>query len=325
MINNDLDISSLSFMELYEEYELRLLKDLKFESYRKTISIFKNHLIPFFKDYLIVNINSKEYLKFMNYISDKKLAYATNKNIHTAMVGFLNYAVKFYDLEYNVASRVGGFSKKKEISKERIVWDLETFSKFIKYVDNEVDYFLFTSMYFTGMRIGEALALNWNDFRVNYLSITKTLCKEKDENGNHIINPPKTNSSIRNIYLHDELIDMFNYYYNKAMASEGFSDNWFVFGGIEPLAHSTVTRHFKKYINLSGIKKIRLHDLRHSHATLLNAYNVPLAAISQRLGHSDISITLSVYTHLIPQDITKTINSLNNISNDLKLFNDIHE
>ena len=186
MINNDFNISDLTFMQLWEEYNLRLKKDLKFESYRKTVSIFKNHLIPFFKNYLVVNINSKVYLKFLDNISQKKYAYSTKKNIHTAMVGILNYAVKFYDLEYNVASKVGGFSKKKEIPKKYIVWELEDFSTFINVVDNEIYYLLFTAMYFTGLRIGEALALNWNDFQGAFLSITKTLCKEKDEDGNAV-------------------------------------------------------------------------------------------------------------------------------------------
>ena len=325
MINNDFNISDLTFMQLWEEYNLRLKKDLKFESYRKTVSIFKNHLIPFFKNYLVVNINSKVYLKFLDNISQKKYAYSTKKNIHTAMVGILNYAVKFYDLEYNVASKVGGFSKKKEIPKKYIVWELEDFSTFINVVDNEIYYLLFTAMYFTGLRIGEALALNWNDFQGTFLSITKTLCKEKDEDGNYIINPPKTWSSIRDVPLHNDLINMINNYYKKINTSENFSNDWFIFGGVKPLSHTTVTRRFNKYIKKSGVKKIRLHDLRHSHATLLNAYHVPLTAISQRLGHSDVSITLSVYTHLIPQDINKTINSLNTISNDLKLFNDTHE
>jgi integrase len=80
----------------------------------------------------------------------------------------------------------------------------------------------------------------------------------------------------------------------------GFNNNWFVFSGLNPLSQTTVGRRKDEYCIKAKVKRIRIHDLRHSHATLLLYRNVPITVISNRLGHADISMTLNTYSHLIP-------------------------
>ena len=74
-----------------------------------------------------------------------------------------------------------------------------------------------------------------------------------------------------------------------------FSDEWYIFGGIKPLAPSTIGRRLKKYCELAGVKKIRIHYFRHSHASLLLSPGVPITVISQRFGHFDINMILNIY------------------------------
>ena len=93
--------------------------------------------------------------------------------------------------------------------------------------------------------------------------------------------------------------------------TKGNSGNWFIFGGLNPLAPSTIGRKKNKYCDIANVKKIRIHDFRHSHASLLLSMNVPITVISERLGHSDINMTLNTYSHMIPKDEDKAVNILN--------------
>ena len=92
-----------------------------------------------------------------------------------------------------------------------------------------------------------------------------------------------------------------------------FNDDWFIFGGLNPLSPSTIGRKKDKYCKLAEVKKIRIHDFRHSHASLLLSMNVPITVISERLGHSDINMTLNTYSHMIPKDEDKAVDILNQI------------
>ena len=228
------------------------------------------------------------------------------------MVSILNYAVNFYNLDKNIASKVGNFAKGNYIPKVDF-WTYEEFKQFISVVDDNLYSTLFKTLYFTGIRLGECLALNWNDFNGSYIYVNKTIAKEKD-NGNFIINSPKTRNSIRKIQLDIETINLLNKLKEYYKSSTNFSENWFIFGGPYPLSQSTIGRKKNEYCELANVKKIRIHDFRHSHATLLLSMGVPITVISKRLGHSDITMTLNTYSHLIPEDEYKAVNMLNNLT-----------
>ena len=87
----------------------------------------------------------------------------------------LNYAIKFHGLKINVASLTGNFRRKNEIPKKVSFWSYEEYQKFIKCVDDELYYIFFETLYYTGLRLGECLALTWKDFKDNALDINKTL------------------------------------------------------------------------------------------------------------------------------------------------------
>lgn len=307
------EISNLTFFDLWTEYNDYLKIKLKSQSYRKISNNFENHLLPYFSKYLVKDITAKIYVKWQNEIEEKDYKYSFKSNLHTSMVGILNYAVKFYDLKSNIASKVGGFNKKKERPKNVNFWTIDEYKKFISVVDDELYKLFFSTLFFTGVRLGECIALNWTDFKDGCLDINKTISKEKDENGNYIINSPKTTSSFRKIRLDDNLINLFNELYKSEKEKIGFEEQWFIFGGKKPLTQTTIGRRKNNYCEVAGVKKIRLHDFRHSHATLLLSQGVPITVISQRLGHSDINMTLNTYSHLVPKDEIKAINIINSI------------
>lgn len=313
------DITNLTFLELWEEYDDYLKIKLKKQSYRKEKNNYKNHILPYFKDYLVKEINSKIYLEWMNTIEEKEYTFSFKSSLHTCMVSILNYAVKFYELKTNIASRIGNFNKKKHRPKNIDFWTIEEYEKFISNVNKDLEKLLFNVLYFTGIRIGECLALTWNDFKDGYLDINKTISKEK-ENNQYIINSPKTLHSIRKIKLDSQLENELKKLYKSEKKSEDFKESWYIFGGTTPLSQTTISRHKNNYCEKANVKKIRLHDFRHSHATLLLSNGVPITVISQRLGHSDIAMTLNTYSHLILKDEDKAIDIIDLIKSSNSLI-----
>lgn len=313
-LNYTCDINNMTFLELYNHYEENQQVNTRPQSYRKVKSMFKNQILPFFKDYKLGQISVITYTKWKKWIEEKNFSYATNKNLHGAMVGILSYAVKQLGLEKNVASISGGFKRKVGAIKKVDFWTIEEYQKFISIVDDKMYRIFFETLFFTGLRKGECFALTWKDFKNDSLDVNKTISKEKDKNGNYFITPPKTNSSIRVVRLNNDLVKKLTHLKQYYKQFDEFNDNWYIFGGKSPLAPTTVERKKNKWCELANIKKIRLHDFRHSHATLLISNGIPITFIAQRLGHSDTQMTLNTYSHVVPKDEDKAIALLNQFS-----------
>lgn len=306
-------IENITFIELWEEYDKFLRIKLKSQSYRKENSCYKLHILPYFGHIKVVDITHSVYLNWMSEIEQLKFKYSYKSSLHGYMVSILNYAIKFYGLKENIASKFGNFNKLKSEHTKIDFWTYEEFEKFISVVDDEIYKTFYETMYFTGLRLGECIALNWNDFENGYIEVNKTICKEKDEFNNYIFNSPKTSKSYRKIKLDNMLINSLNNLYLKQQKQVGFSKDWFIFGGKKPLSQSTIGRRKDQYCKKANVKKIRMHDFRHSHATLLLSSGVPITVISQRLGHSDIATTLNIYSHFCYKDENKAISNINNL------------
>lgn len=310
VLNYNKNYSNVLFIELYNVYITYKEQDLKYQSFRSIKNRFDNHILPFFQNYKICNIKAKDYIEWKEYILKKNYSYKYNSSLHICMVNILNFACSFYNLNENIASKVGNFSKKNYYPKVDF-WTYDEFLKFISCVDDIIYYSLFSILYFTGMRIGECLALNWTDISDDYIDINKTLIR--GDTNFPSFNPPKTKGSLRHIKIDNHtrcILNNLKLYYMKVF---GFNENWFVFGGIKPLATTTIDNKKDYYCNKANIKHIRIHDFRHSHATLLLSNGLPITVISRRLGHSDITTTLNIYSHFVPQDEDKAINILNNL------------
>lgn len=279
--------NEMTFQELYDEYLLYKMQTLKSQSIRSIKSKFNNYILPYFGAYQFNKIDHKDYIKWKNYIISKNFGYKYNAGLHGSMVSILNYAIDFYDLEKNIASKIGNFSKKEYIRKINF-WTLEEFQQYISFVNDNVYMTLYHTLFFTGIRIGEALALNWHDIIDNCIKVNKTLSKEKKDII-HVITTPKTKSSIREIQLDDKTLNLLQELKEYYKTFINFSEDWFVFGGLYPLSQTTVGRRKNEYCTLSNSKQIKIHDFRHSHATFLLSRGIPITVISKRLGHADIS------------------------------------
>lgn len=189
------------------------------------------------------------------------------------------------------------FKLQKEDKEEMDVWTIDEFNQFIEYVDLPVYKAFFTFLFWSGCRRGEALALCKDDIQGNNIHISKAI-----KHFEHGFLPLKTDSSERTIQIDDETLEMMKPFIEHA--------NPFIFGETRSLGIATVQRHFDEAIKLSGVKKIRIHDLRHSHATMLINNGVNIVAVSKRLGHSTINQTLKTYTHLLDKTNEEMMNQI---------------
>ena len=138
------------------------------------------------------------------------------------------------------------------------------------------------------------------------------------EDGKFIISQPKTKSSIRKIPIPDILIDDLIKLKNESMQNYGFSEKWFLFGCIESIQPDRIRKRKNRNAAAAGVKQIRVHDFRHSCASLLinNGANVTLVA--KYLGHAKIDETLNTYSHMFESKLDDLVNTINTLNNDYK-------
>ena len=215
-----------------------------------------------------------------------------------------NFAVKYYKLPSNPAAACGSMGKKKAEGMQ--FWTKEEFDQFIPHVsDKPMSKVIFYLFFYSGIREGELLALTLNDFDFdkNTVSITKNYARVNNQD---IIQTPKTPKSKRTITLPVEIMEMVKEY-GGMLYDYKPTDRLF------PTQKSLLTREMVRGCKLSGVKKIRIHDLRHSHASLLIELGFAPLLISERLGHENVETTLNTYSHLYPNKHGEVAEILSNL------------
>lgn len=213
----------------------------------------------------------------------------------------------------NPSKIIGNVKKQKN---EVDFWTKDEFEKVISYIYTEDYYqhFLFVSLWFlfmTGMRIGEATAIQWSDinFDTKILSINKNLYYKNQMN--YAFVEPKTKASRRQIVLDDITI---SHLQNWHQIQQNVIQTDFVmsYNGIPTQKH-TISHAITRYAKLAGVHRIRIHGLRHSHASLLISMGESPLIIKDRLGHEDIQTTLGTYGHLYPNSNYEVASRLNGV------------
>lgn len=295
---------SITFGNLVESY----IEDYCKTSLKVTTLATKQHIIdtkilPHFKNMLISDIDSLAVKKWQNTLIKDEHNYAPTylKVIHNQMSAIMNYAVEYYKLEKNPAKKSMGEKHAKEMK----FWTIDEFHTFIKTTEDDiVANTIFNLLFFSGMREGELLALTLKDFDFadNKVDINKSFARLK---GNDIIGETKTLSSKRVVSLPEEIMNMVKEYSTHIY---GYKPKQRLF----PYTKKDLYRMRDKYCAISGVKKIRIHDIRHSHASFLIEKGATPLAISKRLGHKDVRTTLNTYSHLYPKKQDEIANMLSN-------------
>lgn len=299
----------ISFQNLFENY----LEDQSARLRETTLAnkkyLYESHILPYFKNKPINEITPLDIRQWQNELLSKTNDQGKNysptyiKTINNQITACLNYAVKYYGLRENPCHKAGSIGKKN--ADEMQFWTLDEFNQFINTIDDPCFHAAFMTLYFTGMRIGELLALTPTD--IDQESCTISINKSRAVvNGKTIISEPKTPKSNRTIMippaLMEELQAFININYDLRPTDRLFDTT-----------KSSLTRMMQKYSTLAGVKKIRLHDLRHSHASLLIELGFSPLLIANRLGHERVETTLNTYSHLYPSKESEVTEKLQNI------------
>ncbi len=228
-----------------------------------------------------------------------KMNYATKtKNTTIGYVkSVFNFAQGMYDLPNPSIVLKKCKRKDDEVTKEMEVWTPEEFDKFASNVENMTYRLYFEFLFWTGCRRGEAIALQKGDVSNGWVNIRFS---QRDRTKG--LKPTKTRQT-RRIQLDDRLWKDLQPLLDKP--------GKYVFGGEKGLTPTQIDREFKKAIVASKVKPIRIHDLRHSHATWLINSGVNIVAVSKRLGHSNIEQTLKTYTHLLETSDQNMMSKIN--------------
>lgn len=288
--------AGMTFGELYKIY----IEDARHRLRQTTIitkeTTIEKHVLNYFADSLLENISAANIRQWQTTLIKQGMAPTYIHYIQAQFSAVMNYAVKYYGLLSNPIKIAGPVGKTKSP-----VMDYWTIDEYQKYMDAETSPLhraAIMILFWTGLRCGEMLALTPADVDAEkkILRVNKTY--HYKGKGIDFTTPPKTPGSIREVTIPSVVID--------AIQSIKMYDQP---ERIIPITAEALRQHFDYIIRKAGIKRIRIHDLRHSHASYLINRNVPIKIISARLGHDNVETTLRTYAHIY-KDTEETVSEM---------------
>lgn len=315
--------STITVEQLYREYYTTVSHELRASTLRKKEATFNNHILPHLKTYRLTKLTVPILQNWKNEIAEKALSLRMKQNIFKEFSAMLNFAVRTDRLNANPLNKVGNFKDAYnfELAEDKInYYTAEQFKRFISAAEkhqnslNDLGYYTFFMLaFYTGMRKGEINALRWCDIKGNIIHIARSV-NQKIKGKGYEFTPPKNVSSVRKLQIPSSLMVVLK---KQKVAQQQNTDRWtenfLVCGGTTCLSDTGISNRNKQYAREAGLEPIRIHDFRHTHATLLVNSGINIMEISRRLGHADVNITWKVYSHLYPCEEEKAIKVLDTI------------
>jgi len=299
----DLDMSFEAFVELYK----RDLKErLKRSTWLMKTSVIDQKILPYFRKKKVQEIKPTDIIAWQNVMltwrDENGRGYSPTylKTIHNQCSAIFNHAVRYYELKSNPAAKAGNMGKEK--TKEMLFWTKPEYQCFSDaMMDKPVSFYAFEILYWCGLRLGEMLALTAADF--DFVKNTVRINKSYQRIGcEDVVTDPKTAKSIRTVQMPDFLAEEMKDYIKSLY---GISNNERIF----PISKNYLHHEMDRGCKATGVKRIRIHDLRHSHVSLLIDMGFSAVAIADRVGHESIDITYR-YAHLFPTTQQEIANKL---------------
>ena len=286
----------MTFGEFWNLYTEDVKPRVKLNTWLTKENIVEKKILPYFKNLKMNEITPTDVRKWQNEMlalkdtEGKPYSQTYRKTMHNTLSTIFNHACRFYNLKSNPARQAGNMGK--EEYKEMLFWTTGEYKKFSEVViDKPVSFYAFEMLYWTGMRMGELLALTMADFdfEKNTVRINKSYQRLQ---GQDYITSPKTAQSNRTIklsnFLAEEMQEYFAMLYDQAPTDRIFQ-----------VTKSFLHHEMERGSEAARVKKIRIHDLRHSHISHLIDLGFSAVAIADRVGHESIDITYR-YSHLFP-------------------------
>ena len=299
----NLNMTFESFIELYEK-DIR--PKLKLNTWLNKEHLIRTKLLPYFGKLKVCKITAQQIVRWqsemLNYKNEDGEAYSPVylRSMNSQLSAIFNHAARYYNLKDNPCKKAGCMGKKK--NREMLFWTKEEYMKFAEAImDKPLSFYAFEMLYWCGIREGELLALTPADFdfEKGTVSITKSYQRL---NGQDVITSPKTEKSNRVIKMPQFLVEEMQDYLNQLYGIES-DDRMF------NVTKSYLYREMNRGAEAAGVKRIRIHDIRHSAVSLLIDMGFSATAIADRVGHESIDITYN-YAHLFPSKQTEMAEKL---------------
>lgn len=333
-INNGYTTKTKATIKTYKE-----LASLWWDSYKNTVKpntqqstkgLLKVHILPVFGDYKLDKLTTPIIQQQVNKWADRankgvKGAYANYNLLHNVNSRILQYGVAMQLIQHNPARDVI-VPRKQQKEKTKIKFlDRQELKQFLNYLntldqsdyESLFDFVLYTFLLATGLRISEALALEWSDIDLEsgVVSVNKTLNRYQETNA------PKSKSGYRDISIDKATILMLKQYKNRQQVQSwqlGRSETVVFSVFTEKYAYAcNLRRRLDKHFKNAGVTNVSFHGLRHTHATIMLYAGIQPKDLQHRLGHSDISMTLNTYVHATKEGAQKSASIFENAINSL--------
>lgn len=274
--------------KIIDLYLQRRKTKVKLPTYEKDERILNKYVKPNFK--YTYQLNAYSISEWKHEILSHNFKEHYVNQIIKCFRAFVQFASSITKIDNRVIDELD-IVKLYEVKEEMKIWSVDEFNKFLTVIDEPYYSILFQTLFWSGLRISELKALTNKDIINNELIISKRLETKAKIKG---ITTLKTASSNRRVLMPSSIIEKI-----KTISDDGL---------IFPTSETQIRRKLDEYIKKSQVKKIRLHDFRHSHASFLINSGCSIRLVSERLGHSSPSITMDYYWHLLPNEQEKVVN-----------------
>lgn len=287
--------SQMTVKELVDSYLAFVKPRIRWSTFDTKAQMLRLKIVPYFGKRLAGDVTSLDIVRWQGWVDSlmqrngKPYSATYIRQLNSQLSAVFNYAEKQLGLKPNPTKKVKKTGTMK--SEEMQIWTKEEYTCFLEAVsDKNLSFYAFELLYWTGIREGELLALAPEDFdlETGTLTISKSFARR---DGEDVIGPPKTKMSYRTIMLSDFLVDELKMWFEHA----GFIEGERIF----PVTKHYLWREMKRGCAKSGVKCIRVHDLRHSHVSMLIHMGFSAVAIASRMGHESQDITYR-YAHMFP-------------------------
>lgn len=315
-------IPRMTVQQLCDEYEKFHAMETRKSTHDNTMKTLNLRVLPILGNCQLSKLTQPVLTKWKLDIDKQDISLGTKRNGYKALSALLNFAVKMEYIPKNPLTALGNFRDANTIDKPADTLHYYTPEQFLKYIEvaeetakTVVDwgyYVFFNIAFYVGARKGEINALKWSDIDGNIMHIRRSIAQKLK--GEDVETPPKNKSSYRDLQIPTPLKEILNEHKERQRAATHlFTEEFRICGGERPLRDTSIENHNKKFAATAGLPHIRIHDFRHSHASVLVNNGINIQEVARRLGHSDIEMTWNTYSHLYPREEERAVEVLNQI------------
>lgn len=312
--------SRLTVGELIDEYLANKKSDIRATTWDKSRRNLERYVRPILGDVRLDRLSVQILQDWKRQTGELDLEITTKQNQYRELAALLNYAVRVEHLEKNPLPSVGNFRDANFTPAQETLryYTAEQFQRFMKIAEADASktgdwryYVFFAVAFYMGLRKGENNALRWSDIDGDILHVRRSVAQKLK--GDDIETPPKNKSSYRDLIIPAPLAEILVAHKARQQSAPGFCNDFRVCGGPAVLRDSSIENKNTAYSKAADLPHIRIHDFRHSHASVLINEGIAIQEIARRLGHTKVEITWNTYAHLYPREEERAITVLDGI------------